>query len=349
MISVKKHLKIIALALLGSISVEASAVCFAYKALDSQKITSLVGVRWSPTRNKIWPHEGLDMRAAIGTPLYAVMDGTITTRDGAGGGTITLNSSIGAISYMHTDKFIVKSGKVTAGQVIALSGNTGGSAAPHLHLQTKSKTGTVLDTKSFMFEGTLLQANIEKDYFYPGTNKQHTPFPVFSAVGASECTGAPTTATVQGMPTSYPAPDGTQVPTVPVDPASPDGGMGSPQAPIQNFPSMDNLSLRDFFEIQAYSRFPNEQWHRELLDPGNIEREKKKLGIASPDANAAIPTPLIFMLREINILMALKNMMAAERFLQKEQIQAKYAALLSLDAQEYADSVLAITRSSASR
>ena len=43
--------------------------------------------------------------------------------------------------------------KITKGQVVAMSGNTGHSFAPHLHYQIMNPAGTVLDP--FVTEGTV--------------------------------------------------------------------------------------------------------------------------------------------------------------------------------------------------
>ncbi len=85
-------------------------------------------------------HTGMDLALPIGTELRAVADGTVlftrasTTGYGVhvvinhGGGVVTL--------YAHCSKILVGEGqKVTKGQAIALSGNTGRSTGPHLHLE----------------------------------------------------------------------------------------------------------------------------------------------------------------------------------------------------------------------
>jgi hypothetical protein len=93
-------------------------------------------------------HEGNDYPAPVGTPLFAVKDGTITesrwqnpkvtSGEGAGYGQfIDVNHGDGTSTrYGHLSEMIVKKGdKVKAGQQIALSGNTGHSTGPHLHFE----------------------------------------------------------------------------------------------------------------------------------------------------------------------------------------------------------------------
>lgn len=57
--------------------------------------------------------------------------------------------------------------------------------------------------------------------------------------------------------------------------------------------------------------------------------------------------PKVYMLRELNITMALDNLMASERYTARENIEARIAAFLSLDAKSYSEKVLSLLRSQA--
>lgn len=69
---------------------------------------------------------GIDIGAAAGTELVAIMDGTVTSVGWAGGGgyTIRISSKEYSFTYSHSDpNFIVKVGdKVRKGQVIGKVG-----------------------------------------------------------------------------------------------------------------------------------------------------------------------------------------------------------------------------------
>lgn len=83
-------------------------------------------------------HGGLDLRAAVGTPVRAIADGTVVL-EGAhyfSGGAVYVDHGGGVLSaYFHLSKNLVKAGqKVKAGDAIALSGATGRVTGPHLHL-----------------------------------------------------------------------------------------------------------------------------------------------------------------------------------------------------------------------
>lgn len=74
-----------------------------------------------------------------GTPLMAVTSGTITHYQNSSAGTVIyLNGDDGnKYSYFHMDSRLAGHGqRVTGGQIIGLSGNTGNSDAPHLHFET---------------------------------------------------------------------------------------------------------------------------------------------------------------------------------------------------------------------
>ncbi len=82
-------------------------------------------------------HQGLDFRAAIGTPIAATQAGKVLiARDMYyEGGFVVLDHGEGLFSlYMHLSKFEVKEGDtVEQRQPIALSGGSGRVTGPHLH------------------------------------------------------------------------------------------------------------------------------------------------------------------------------------------------------------------------
>lgn len=83
-------------------------------------------------------HKGVDFHAPIGTPVYAINDGIVLTskKYTVYGNTIIIDHGLGLVSmYMHLSKSIVKAGQtIKKGQLIGLSGETGYSEGPHLHL-----------------------------------------------------------------------------------------------------------------------------------------------------------------------------------------------------------------------
>lgn len=89
-------------------------------------------------------HEGIDLAGAIGSPIYAAADGTVTAAGTASGFghwivlTHNINGHVWSTVYGHmfADGVLVKAGqKVTAGQHIAKLGNDGQSTGPHLHFE----------------------------------------------------------------------------------------------------------------------------------------------------------------------------------------------------------------------
>lgn len=108
----------------------------------------------SPTYGKA--HGGVDLRAAEGTNVFAVSDGTVegTPYDGGGFGNYikTLNPDGTEHFYGHLDKKLVPAGKaVKAGELIGQSGKSGGGPGmgPHLHFEVR-KGGNKLDPMSYL-------------------------------------------------------------------------------------------------------------------------------------------------------------------------------------------------------
>ena len=85
-------------------------------------------------------HHGIDYLITEGTPVYATADGVIESiaeKNSSHGKTITINHGNGyQTSYSHlSDIQVKKSNKVKRGDIIAHSGNSGLSFAPHLHYE----------------------------------------------------------------------------------------------------------------------------------------------------------------------------------------------------------------------
>ena len=102
-------------------------------------VTSPHGIRYHPVTHQFKRHEGVDLRAPINSEVMAVADGEIAAT-GYGpvtGFYVTVNHADGWSSrYLHLNKINVQTGdKVLRGNVIALSGASGRTNGPHLHLE----------------------------------------------------------------------------------------------------------------------------------------------------------------------------------------------------------------------
>ncbi|NKY55842.1 M23 family metallopeptidase [Nocardia flavorosea] len=95
--------------------------------------TSGFGSRWGTF------HRGIDIAGPIGTPIYAVADGTVIDAGPAQGFGlwVRIRHNDGTISvYGHMYDFFVSVGeRVPAGMQIARMGNRGDSSGPHLHFE----------------------------------------------------------------------------------------------------------------------------------------------------------------------------------------------------------------------
>ncbi|WP_370325956.1 murein hydrolase activator EnvC [Euzebya sp.] len=105
---------------------------------------------WGAPRSGGRGHEGVDMFAARGTPVYAVADGTVRVGDNRLGGlTVNLEDVAGnAYYYAHLDATTVRTGQqVSAGDVIGLAGTSGNAAGtpPHLHWQVRPGGGPTVN------------------------------------------------------------------------------------------------------------------------------------------------------------------------------------------------------------
>ncbi|MBR4291453.1 MAG: peptidoglycan DD-metalloendopeptidase family protein [Oscillospiraceae bacterium] len=124
------------------------------KPLKSYTLTSAFGMRLHPIKKKWLMHEGVDMSAPQGTPIYAAKAGKVTRtayQEGGAGYYVSINHGDGFASiYMHMTHYIVSPGTyVNAGQVIGYVGSTGGSTGPHLHFGI-SYNGTYVNPMNYI-------------------------------------------------------------------------------------------------------------------------------------------------------------------------------------------------------
>lgn len=120
--------------------------------LDYVLITQRFGKTTASGRlYKSGSHSGMDFRASVGTPVYAVYDGVVKgTGDtdavcprASFGKWVFIEHPVGlSTTSGHLSKIKVKKGdKVKQGDIIGYSGNTGRSTAPHLHLTVYATKG----------------------------------------------------------------------------------------------------------------------------------------------------------------------------------------------------------------
>jgi murein DD-endopeptidase len=99
-------------------------------------------------------HKGVDFRTPVGTPVKAPFDASVVRRNWnfrSNGNCLELRERGGAgrtVLFLHlseVERDVRPGSRVERGQVVARSGNTGRSFAPHLHYQLMSRSGRVLD------------------------------------------------------------------------------------------------------------------------------------------------------------------------------------------------------------
>ena len=114
----------------------------AMQPIDNRQLTrfnTIFGMRKHPIHGDWRNHNGLDLTADMGTPVYATGDGVVILAhyNGGYGNVIFLSHGYGFESrYAHLSKFKVTPGqKVKRGDLIGYVGSTGLSTNPHLHYE----------------------------------------------------------------------------------------------------------------------------------------------------------------------------------------------------------------------
>ncbi|MEE3712053.1 peptidoglycan DD-metalloendopeptidase family protein [Campylobacter sp. CLAX-7218-21] len=114
------------------------------KVIEDGGITAAFGWRIHPVLGHKHLHQGIDLRAPIGTPVYAPADGVVQVAGfnvvGGYGYLVVLEHNFGfKTRFAHLSrKDVVKEGQfVKKGELIGYSGNTGISTGPHLHYEIR--------------------------------------------------------------------------------------------------------------------------------------------------------------------------------------------------------------------
>lgn len=116
-------------------------------------VTSNFGMRNSPFTGKLKMHEGLDVAARTGTPVYATADGIVSRAETAPGygKLVIIDHGYGYKTYFgHNSKIFVKVGqRVKRGDKISAVGNTGSSTGSHLHYEVR-RNGVPLNPRKYL-------------------------------------------------------------------------------------------------------------------------------------------------------------------------------------------------------
>lgn len=116
--------------------------------------------RLHPITKRISPHRGTDFATPTGTRALAISDGVVTRvgNHPAAGLHITIqHTETYSTRYLHLSKILVKQGqRVSIGDVVAKTGNTGRSTGPHLHFELHSNGTAVNYIKHPLPEGKQL-------------------------------------------------------------------------------------------------------------------------------------------------------------------------------------------------
>ena len=117
--------------------------------VDDAIITGVYGSQRILNSKPKWPHYGLDFAQKEGTPVKAMIDGTVTLAEPDlyySGGTLIFDHGHGISTlYMHMHEIFVEKGqKINQGDIIGTVGSTGRATGPHLDVRL-NWFGTRLD------------------------------------------------------------------------------------------------------------------------------------------------------------------------------------------------------------
>lgn len=160
--------------------------------LDDIHVTSVYGMRTLNGTRRF--HAGVDFRAKTGTPVFNVTKGVVhkTGFDTGGGYFVIVDHGYFRTKFLHLSKIKVVTGDVVdTSTVLALSGNTGKSTAPHLHFEVSVRDGLhfYVNDPMVFFKDKINQHNTSKDWFRMAS-KEELKQVVQEVLGSTDIAGA---------------------------------------------------------------------------------------------------------------------------------------------------------------
>jgi len=121
------------------------------------RLTSTFGYRRNPFGRGFEFHNGLDLAAPPGTPVYAAAPGTVVSAgwNGVFGQAVEIDHGYGYRTlYGHLSRIEVRVGdQLEKGDLVGRVGSTGRSSGPHLHY-TVFRNGLAVDPNPYAFESS---------------------------------------------------------------------------------------------------------------------------------------------------------------------------------------------------
>jgi murein DD-endopeptidase MepM/ murein hydrolase activator NlpD len=127
--------------------------------VEAARVTSKFGPRVHPIFERVIVHEGVDFGCPVGTPVFAAADGVVAIAGPVRGFGNYLRITHGPhlfTAYGHLSAYSPTTqvgARVTQGQVVAFTGNTGNSTGPHLHFEIRID-GVAVDPLTYQAEQT---------------------------------------------------------------------------------------------------------------------------------------------------------------------------------------------------
>jgi len=146
---------------------------FSYPLQDIKVVGDFGNIRKS--QNNQFQHLGVDLEAKINTPVYSINDGIVKLAKELKtyGKTVIIDHGLSIKSiYLHLNEILVKENQIVKNkEIIGLTGNSGYSIEPHLHLSIKINENSV-DPLKFIKDSKVFLKKIDSAKISQISNKK---------------------------------------------------------------------------------------------------------------------------------------------------------------------------------